>query len=149
MPGGNASTSWAATPDVRRAMQANRSVDTRTEKALRSAVHALGLRFRVNHRINAGELDVRPDLVFTARRVCVFSDGCFWHRCPRHGSSPKANSQYWKQKLERNVARDRRADLALATAGWTVIRVWEHEDPVEAAGRIEAVVRGRGRTPGE
>jgi DNA mismatch endonuclease (patch repair protein) len=124
-------------------MQSNRSVDTAPELALRRAVHALGLRFRVNHAIALDRLRVRPDMVFTARHVCVFLDGCFWHRCPEHASDPKANSDYWTQKLTRNVERDRRVDHELRDAGWTVIRVWEHEDPEKAALRVELAVRAR------
>lgn len=126
-------------------MLANRGVDTKPEKALRSAVHARGLRFRVNYPLSVGGVRTRPDMVFNARKVCVFSDGCFWHRCPEHATDPKANSDYWGPKLEANVARDRRADHALREAGWTVIRVWEHEDPQEAASRIERAVRGNTR----
>lgn len=110
------------------------------ERALRSAVHALGLRYRVNHRIEAAGIRVRPDMVFTSRRVCVFSDGCFWHRCPEHATDPKANSDYWAPKLLANVERDRRVDEALRSEGWAVMRVWEHEDPVEAAERVAAVI---------
>lgn len=140
--GDPASGSWATSAQTRLAMQANRSTDTKPEKALRSAVHALGLRFRVNHRIDAGGVRVRPDIVFTARQLCVFSDGCFWHRCPQHATTPRANSDYWQRKLAGNVDRDRRVDRALCQAGWTVIRVWEHADPIEAAARIARAVRG-------
>jgi len=75
-------------------------------------------------------------VVFPRQRVAVFVDGCFWHRCPEHGTSPRANNDYWTAKLDRNVARDRRNNEALVAAGWTVLRVWEHEDPVDAASRI-------------
>jgi DNA mismatch endonuclease (patch repair protein) len=128
-------------------MQSNRSVDTAPEIALRSAAHALGLRFRVNHPIQVDGLRVRPDMVFTARRVCVFLDGCFWHRCPDHASDPRANADYWSSKLAKNVERDGRVNAALARAGWTVIRVWEHEDPRDAALRVEAVVRRSAGSP--
>jgi DNA mismatch endonuclease (patch repair protein) len=124
-------------------MRNNRSVDTKPEKALRSAVYALDLRYRTNHRVEASGVRVRPDMVFTARRVCVFSDGCFWHRCPDHATDPKANADYWAPKLLANVQRDRRVDEALRSEGWVVIRVWEHEDPAEAARRIAAVVSSR------
>lgn len=76
--------------------------------------------------------EARPDIVFTRARVAVFVDGCFWHCCPVHGNAPEKNSTYWAPKLARNVQRDREYDLALEEAGWTVIRVWEHE-PVEIA----------------
>jgi DNA mismatch endonuclease (patch repair protein) len=76
--------------------------------------------------------------------VAVFVDGCFWHSCPEHASWPKANADWWRRKLEANVRRDRLTDAALTDAGWLVIRIWEHESPVEAADRIERAVRARG-----
>lgn len=108
----------------------------RTSRRLRRALHALGLRFRVDLAIPLDGLRVRPDVVFTRRRVAVFVDGCFWHRCSEHGTSPRSNSDYWRAKLDRNVARDRRVDVALAQAGWRCVRVWEHEEEGEAAARV-------------
>lgn len=122
-------------------MKATRQRDTGAEVSLRSALHARGLRYRLHRRVE-GVPRVRPDIVFVSARVAVFVDGCFWHGCPEHGSQPKANSEWWRDKLERNIARDRRNDSALRKAGWAVVRIWEHEDPPEAAKRIEQVVRG-------
>lgn len=73
----------------------------------------------------------------------VFVDGCFWHSCPLHGSTPVTNAEWWVEKLARNVARDRDTDQRLAEAGWLVVRVWEHEDPQEAARHVMSVVRSR------
>lgn len=123
-------------------MLANRRVDTKPEVALRSALHRLGMRFRKDVPIDLPSMRVRPDVAFGRVRVAVYCDGCFWHCCPLHATSPKANADYWRSKLAANVRRDREADRALAAAGWRVIRVWEHENPIEAAKRIEAVVRG-------
>lgn len=53
--------------------------------------------------------------------------GCFWHGCPRHGTQPKTNAKFWRNKIATNQARDRRVNSALRGRGWTVIRVWEHE----------------------
>ena len=114
-------------------MRANRRTDTKPELALRHALHRLGYRYRKDFRL---DLDsgrrVRPDIVFTARKVAVFVDGCFWHACPEHGSKPKANEWYWSPKLVKNVERDRMNDAALILAGWTVVRLWEHV-PVDEA----------------
>jgi DNA mismatch endonuclease, patch repair protein len=122
-------------------MKANRRTDTKPELALRRALHAMGYRYRTDHRLDlAGGLRVRPDIVFTARRVAVFVDGCFWHCCPEHGSQPSANSWYWEPKLRRNVERDRNADAALDLAGWTVIRLWEHESLDAAVAAVLEVV---------
>jgi DNA mismatch endonuclease, patch repair protein len=108
-------------------MRANRRTGTKPEMALRRALHKQGYRYRKDYRLDLAGARVRPDIVFTARRVAVFVDGCFWHACPQHGTKPAANTWYWEPKLARNVQRDRAADAALAAAGWKVVRVWEHE----------------------
>ncbi|WP_228823966.1 very short patch repair endonuclease [Nocardia blacklockiae] len=109
-------------------MRANRRSNTKPEVALRSALHRLGYRYRKDLRLDLGSIKVRPDIVFTARKVAVFVDGCFWHVCPEHGREPTTNEWYWTPKLRRNVERDRAADAALAASGWQVVRLWEHED---------------------
>jgi DNA mismatch endonuclease (patch repair protein) len=85
------------------------------------------------------------DVVFGSAKVAVFVDGCFWHGCPDcYGHRTfKTNEQYWSKKVERNQRRDRDTDERLGAAGWTVVRVWEHEDPASAAARIAAAVRSR------
>jgi DNA mismatch endonuclease, patch repair protein len=123
-------------------MKGNRAVDTRPEVALRSEVHALGLRFR-KHVAPLPGLRCRADLVFARQRVAVFVDGCFWHSCPEHGTSPATNSAYWQAKLGGNAQRDRRNDSVLEAAGWTVVRIWEHEDARVAALRVALAVRSR------
>ena len=70
---------------------------------------------------------VSVDFVFRRERVAVFVDGCFWHACPRHGTRPSGNRVFWKTKLVRNAERDREVSRALRRAGWTVLRVWEHD----------------------
>lgn len=121
-------------------MRANRSRDTGPELALRRLLHARGLRYRVDAVVEPS-VRSRADLVFRRARVAVFVDGCFWHRCPEHATTPRANAAYWQAKFDRNVARDRRVDQQLAERGWTVVRVWEHEAPAAAADRVEAAVR--------
>lgn len=110
---------------------------TKPEWLLRRALHARGLRYRLHRR----DLPGRPDIVFPSVRLAVFVDGCFWHRCPDHGVLPKNNRNWWRTKLEANVARDRAKDLLLAESGWRALHVWEHEDPDAAADRIRALVR--------
>lgn len=119
--------SWASTPGVARSMRANRRTGTRPERALRSALHRRGLRFRKDLALRLPAGRVRPDVVFTRARLAVFVDGCFWHSCPVHATHPVANAEFWFVKLERNRQRDRRDDDALADAGWQVLRLWEHE----------------------
>ena len=91
-------------------------------------------------------LRYRPDVVFRHARVCVEVKGCRWHRCPKCAiPDPQTNAEYWKAKLDRNVERDVRNANALASAGWTLIVVWEHESATDGADRVEAAVGG-GRT---
>ena len=133
---------WASSPGVRASMRANRGRDTAPEKALRSAVHALGLRYRVSAR-PLPELRRTADLVFRPARVAVFLDGCFWHGCPEHHTVAVTNAGFWAEKVRGNVARDRDTDARLRGEGWEVVRVWEHEDPAAAAERVADVVRAR------
>jgi DNA mismatch endonuclease (patch repair protein) len=121
-------------------MKANRRTDTKPELALRAALHAKGYRYRKDFRLDLPLRRVRPDIAFTRRKVAVFVDGCFWHACPDHGSKPKNNDWYWSPKLARNVERDRAADDALAQAGWTVIRLWEHVPLEDAVAAVIAAV---------
>jgi DNA mismatch endonuclease (patch repair protein) len=109
------------------------------ELALRSLLHSRGLRFRVDHPIPA--LRRRADVVFTRARVAVFVDGCFWHDCPEHGTTPQANAAWWTEKIAANRARDHDTDRTLTQSGWTSIRIWEHEDAEDAARKVEAIVR--------
>jgi len=130
---------------VRRRFERQGRRDTKPELALRRRLHAMGLRYRVDRQLIKG-LRRRADLVFAGPRVAVFVDGCFWHLCPEHGNLPKSNHDWWRDKLEANVARDRDTDHRLAEADWIVLRVWEHElrqEPDAAAARVAEVVRAR------
>lgn len=133
---------WSSSDAVRRSMQGNKSRDTKPELALRRALHALGLRYRVCARPVPG-LRRTADIVFRPARVAVELRGCFWHGCPEHYRAPASNKGYWSEKIERNVARDEETARALADSGWTLIVVWEHDEPVEAAAEVARVVRER------
>jgi DNA mismatch endonuclease, patch repair protein len=133
----------ASSEGARRVMQGNRGSDTTPERRVRSALHARGLRFRKNLGIRTSGRLVRPDVVFTRQRVAVFIDGCFWHRCPEHGTSPRTNSDYWQRKLDRNVRRDEEVTRALEAAGWRVLRFWEHTPPGDVASVVEEIVTSR------
>lgn len=130
----------ASSEEARRRMQANRGRDTGPERMLRSALHRLGLRFRLHRPIVPG-VRRRPDVVFPSARVAVFVDGCFWHGCPRHGTQAKANAAFWTDKIATNRRRDVDTDRRLREAGWQVVRVWEHEEPDVGAKRVAQVVR--------
>jgi DNA mismatch endonuclease (patch repair protein) len=101
-------------------MQGNRSSGTRHEVAPRSELHRRGLRFR-KHAAMVPGLRFRPDIVLTRQRIAVECLGCFWHRCPVDGITPRTNADYWRAKLERNVVRDRRNAEALTEAGVAVV----------------------------
>lgn len=136
---------WDGVPEERRAiMRANRRRDTAPELALRKELHRLGLRFRVDYPIRpTGERLIRPDIVFPARRIAVYVDGCFWHGCPIHGTRSATNRGYWDEKIKTNKVRDARITAALKADGWAVFRVWEHENPASVARVIGAAARRR------
>ena len=69
----------------------------------------------------------RPDFVNYSKKIVVFIDGCFWHKCPEHYIQPKSNKSYWLPKLERNAVRALEINKAYRTAGWKVVRIWEHD----------------------
>jgi DNA mismatch endonuclease (patch repair protein) len=120
-------------------MRGNRKRDTRPELSLRRGLHALGFRYRVASR----PLRDRPwtaDLVFAGAKLAVFVDGCYWHGCPDHYSAPRTNSDYWGPKIERNRRRDRLVDAELQAAGWTPLRIWEHEDTSRAVALVAGAV---------
>lgn len=124
-------------------MQAIRRRDTKPELAVRSELHEAGLRYRCDLRIEVGGRTVRPDIVFTRKKVAVFIDGCFWHSCPEHGTRPKRNTDYWNPKLQRNHERDALNTRVLEEAGWVVVRAWEHEEPTAVADRVRTAVLAR------
>lgn len=125
-------------------MRRVRGANTQPEIKLRSALHRLGFRFR----LSTGRLPGRPDFVFVRQRVAVFVDGDFWHgrQWQNRGfdslESQLAgirNSEYWIDKIERNIARDRASNRRLRAAGWTVVRIWESElkkTPERCIGRV-------------
>ncbi|MDV7355399.1 very short patch repair endonuclease [Rhodococcus oxybenzonivorans] len=117
-------------------MRAQRRRDTAPELGLRRELHRRGVRYFVDRAPMKG-IRRRADLVFPRRKVAVYVDGCFWHSCPKHATFPKNNAQWWADKLAGNVTRDRDTDARLIESGWTVVRIWEHENPIEAADRVQ------------
>ncbi len=120
-------------------MSRQRRAGTKPELVLRRELHRRGIRYFVDRAPIRGQRR-RADLVFPRRRIAVYVDGCFWHCCPDHATYPKNNAEWWAEKLAGNVARDRETDAALAAAGWQVIRIWEHEDAILAADRVQAAL---------
>ncbi|MEV0484838.1 very short patch repair endonuclease [Streptomyces sp. NPDC050508] len=118
------------------------SKDTGAELAVRRLLHAAGLRYRVEYPV-PGMARRRIDVAFTRAKVAILIDGCFWHGCPEHATRPKANAEWWRKKLDRNMARDRETTEHLIAQGWTVLRFWEHETPDTVAARVVATVEQR------
>jgi DNA mismatch endonuclease (patch repair protein) len=125
-------------------MQVTPRRDTPCELAVRSAVHSMGLRYRVDWPLPGTRR--RADLAFVRAKVAVFVDGCFWHGCPQHATWPKANAVWWRAKIKGNVRRDRSTDAILRARGWKVLRFWEHEETERAARVIGSAVQGGGST---
>jgi len=116
--------------------------DTAPELALRRELHRRGLRFRVDWPLPDMPRR-RADIAFTRAKVAVFVDGCFWHSCPEHGTAAKNNAEWWAAKLAGNARRDHETDEHLRDLGWTVCRIWEHENVSDAATRVAEVCRLR------
>lgn len=122
-------------------MRAVKGANTKPEIAMRKALHALGLRYR----LHAKDLPGRPDLVFPRHQAVLFVHGCFWHGhdCPRGARVPKSNAAYWTAKIARNKARDEENRRDLAKRGWRVFAVWECEmkETDRAAARLARAIR--------
>ena len=99
------------------------SEDTAPELTVRSLAHRLGYRFRL-HR---ADLPGKPDMVFPSRKKVIFINGCFWHGhdCHRGHREPKSNQVYWRDKITRNIARDKKHEEELTALGWRALAVWE------------------------
>ena len=128
-----------SSPGVSARMSRQASKNTGVELAVRRLLHAAGLRYRVEYPV-PGMPRRRIDVAFPRAKVAVLIDGCFWHGCPRHATQPKANADWWRSKLERNMARDRETTEHLLAAGWTVLRFWEHMPAEEVAAAVRAAV---------
>ena len=116
--------------------------DTAPEVNLRRELHRRGLRYRVQVKV-PGNNRRTIDIAFTKARLAVYVDGCFWHGCPEHHVRPRANSEWWTWKIERNQARDRDTDCQLEASGWKVLRIWEHLLVGDAADEVEKTYRAR------
>lgn len=137
------STAKPSSPGVSARMSRQASRDTKPEVAVRKLLHASGYRYRVNERV-PGMSRRTIDIAFTRAKVAVLIDGCFWHGCPVHATQPKSNAEWWRAKLERNMARDRETNEHLTEEGWTVLRFWEHEAPGEVAEQVAAAIDREG-----
>ena len=97
--------------------------DTNPEIILRKALYRKGIR---GYRIHKDMLG-KPDIIFTNRKLVIFVDGCFWHKCPICFKSPESNKDFWTAKINRNVERDKEVSDEYIRLGWKLLRIWEHE----------------------
>lgn len=97
--------------------------NTKPEISLRKFLFDSGYRgFRLNYKLLG-----KPDIVFPQKKVALFIDGCFWHKCPKCFKKPETNKKFWRVKIDANVKRDKIVNRLLKKQGWDVIRIWEHE----------------------
>jgi len=100
-----------------------RGKNTGPEVKIRKMLYAKGIRgYRIHYNLPG-----KPDIIFVRKKIAVFIDGCFWHKCPDCFQEPETRKDFWMKKIGSNVARDERNTRQLAEAGWTVLRIWEHE----------------------
>lgn len=125
----------ASSITVKHRMQAQPRLNTSCEMAIRRLLFSEGVRYRVHSR-PISSLRREADIVFRKMKIAVFIDGCFWHGCPQHKKVIKTHRLWWERKISKTKERDMDTDEKLQSFGWTVIRIWEHENPEEAAGRI-------------
>ncbi|MDX3231155.1 very short patch repair endonuclease [Streptomyces sp. ME19-01-6] len=128
-----------SSPDVSARMSRQTNRDTSAERAVRQLLHASGYRYRIHYPV-PGMRRRKIDIAFTGVRLAVLIDGCFWHGCPEHATSPKANADWWRQKLDRNIERDQETNAQLLAEGWKVLRFWEHESPDAVMCQVAAAV---------
>jgi DNA mismatch endonuclease (patch repair protein) len=130
----------ASSDEVRRRFEQQKRKDTDPEIQLRRLLHAMGLRYRINYPV-PGLPRRTIDIAFSRQRLAVFVDGCYWHACPDHFIYPRTNTEWWLAKMEANRERDRTTDGVLAQAGWSVVRIWEHDLRSNARRAAEDVQR--------
>lgn len=112
-------------PITSRVMKANKGKDTKPEQMVRRLLREMGY---PGYRLNWKKAPGRPDIAYPGRRLAIFVNGCFWHRCPKCDLSlPKSNTEFWRMKFDRNIERDRRKTEELESLGWTVVTIWECE----------------------
>jgi len=128
----------ASSSFIKHKMSVQLQRDTKPEMAIRRILHARGYRYRVDYRLPG--IRQRADIAFPRLRIAVFVDGCFWHSCPQHGTTPRRNRNWWVTKFEENKRRDADTNQLLTSQGWTVIRFWEHERPDTAVMHIEKAI---------
>ena len=119
-------------------MKSNKGRDTTPEIIVRKALREAGFS---GYRLNWKKAPGRPDIAYPGKKVAIFVNGCFWHRCPYCNlSTPKTHSDFWQQKFQKNVERDERKTKELETMGWNVFTLWECQIKTNVKSSIRDVV---------
>lgn len=127
----------ASSKAVSKSMKGNTAKDTKPEILLRKMLYSSGIR---GYRLNWKKAPGRPDICFASKKIAIFVNGCFWHRCPRCDLPiPKTNRDFWKRKFSRNIERDRLKKKRLEESGWKVITVWECEIKDDIDGGVKKI----------
>jgi DNA mismatch endonuclease (patch repair protein) len=126
--------------NIRSRVMANiRSKNTKPEIKLRKLLWSAGIRgYRIHYKLLG-----KPDIVFNKKKIAIFIDGCFWHKCPLDFQEPKTRKEYWMKKIQMNIERDKKVNDQLQSDGWTVVRIWEHmmrKEPEKVVARILALL---------
>jgi len=129
------------TPEQRKLnMSCIRAKNTGPEVKLRKLLYAEGVRgYRIHYKLPG-----KPDIVFTKKRIAIFIDGCFWHKCPDCFQEPETRKEFWMKKIQSNIDRDKRVNEQLKNDAWTIVRIWEHEirkDPDNTVKKILLLLR--------
>lgn len=118
-------------------MSANKGKDTKPELLLRKALWHNNIR---GYRLHWKKAPGRPDITFPGKKIAIFVNGCFWHRCPIcKPSFPKSNVEFWTDKFNKNVARDKKKTDDLINLGWSVLTIWECEIKKDLNGQINRI----------
>lgn len=116
-----------------------RGKNTQPEIKFRKLLWSMGIRgYRIHYNLPG-----KPDIVFTKKKIAIFIDGCFWHQCPIDFQEPETRKEFWMNKIQSNIDRDKKVNGQLNNDGWTVIRIWEHEikkEPEIAVKKILALL---------
>ncbi|HOJ97394.1 MAG TPA: very short patch repair endonuclease [Methanospirillum sp.] len=131
------------TPEQRhKNMSRIRGKNTRPELILRRLIYDSGVRgYRIHYNLPG-----KPDIVFVKKRVVIFIDGCFWHKCPDCFREPQTRRDFWLEKINKNCERDEKNNQILKEEGWNVIRIWEHNIRKQPGELLKEIMEYLGRT---
>lgn len=124
---------------VSRVMSANKAKNTKPEITLRKELWRNGVK---GYRLNWKKVPGRPDITFPGRKIAIFVNGCFWHRCPNcNYTLPKHNTNFWENKFSKNTVRDKIKQQNLEEMGWKVFVIWECEIKNNLKGIVENLTK--------